>query len=116
MQIGPLNILSVEAPVLFCLALSLGADAKDKTPNLVAVQGKVFLIDKASSTIMVDTKGAGRRLVAYGPNTRFEYGRARKGTESSLDRVKETDYISCTGTLDDRERLVARECTHRESK
>ena len=85
MQIGPLNIPSVEVPVLLCLVLSLAGDAKDKNPNLVAVQGKVFLIDKASSTIMVDTKSKGRRLVAYGPNTRFEYRRARKGTEGSLD-------------------------------
>jgi hypothetical protein len=65
---------------------------------------------------MVDTKTDGRRLVMYSANTRFEYGRSGKGRESSLDQIKETDHISCTGTLDDRERLVAMKCVYRESK
>lgn len=116
MQIGPVNISNVEVRVLLYVVLSLGAIAKDKSQSPDAVQGRVFLIDKPSSTIMVDTKSGARRLVAYGPNTRFEYGRVRKGIESSVDQVKETDYISCIGALDDRERLVAKECTYRELK
>lgn len=114
MKIDPPNIPGVTVTALLCLVLGLGAVAKEKTPNRVAVQGKVFLIDKANSTIMVDTKNGARRLVTYGTNTRFENG--RKNAESAPDQVKETDYISCTGTLDDRERLVARECAYRESK
>jgi hypothetical protein len=116
MQIRPPKIPGAELIVLLWLLSSLGAGAQDKTPTQVAVQGRVFLIDKASSRIMVDTKRGVRRLVVYGPNTKFEYGLTRKGAESSPDKVKETEYISCTGTLDDRDRLVARECTHREWK
>lgn len=116
MQIRPPKIPGAGLAVIFWLLLSLGAIAKDKTPSQVSVQGKVFLIDTASSRIMVDTKSGVRRLVAYGPNTKFEYGRAGKSTESSPDLVKETEYISCTGTLDDQDRLVARECTYREWK
>jgi len=115
MRIGPKNP-SFGAIVLLSLVLTLGAIAKDKARNLVAVHGKVFLVDKDTSTIMVDTKTDGRRLVMYSANTRFEYGRSGKARESSPDQIKETDYISCTGTLDNRERLMVMKCVHRESK
>jgi len=90
--------------------------AKDKAPNTTKLRGKVFMIDKDSSTIMVDTNSGARRLVVYSPDTKFKYGGSGKGKESSLDEVKETHYISCTGTSDDRARLVAKQCVHRESK
>jgi hypothetical protein len=96
--------------------LALSVVAKDKAPDLINVGGKVFMIDKDSSTIMVDTKSGARRLVVYSPDTKFKYGRSGKGRESSFDQVKQADYISCTGTSDDRARLVAKECVHREPK
>jgi hypothetical protein len=102
--------------VLLSLVLSLSMVAKDKVPNTIMLQGKVFMIDKDSSTIMVDTRSGARRLVVYSPDTEFKYGRSGKGKESSLDEVKETHYISCTGTSDDRARLLAKQCVHRESK
>ena len=80
------------------------------------VQGKVFLIDKNSSIIMVDTRIGARRLVVYSPDTKFRYGRRDKGQESTIDQVQETQYISCIGTSDDGARLVAKECVHREQK
>jgi hypothetical protein len=115
-RIGPPRNPSFGAIVLLSLVLVLGALAKDKARNLVAVQGKVFLIDNDTSAIMVDTKTDSRRLLIYSANTRFEYGRSGKGRESSPGQIKETDYISCTGTLDDRGRLVAMKCVYRESK
>ena len=105
----------VAVAIALTLALILGVTAKDK-PATVAVQGRVFLIDQSTSALMVDTKTQGRRLVLYSVNTKFEYGRSGKARESSVDQIKETDYISCTGTLDDRERLIATHCLHRESK
>ena len=101
--------------ILLSLLAVLCATAKHK-PDNVAVQGKVFLIDKNTSTIMVDTKADGRRLVVYSPNTRVEYGRSGKGREVPVDQIKPADYISCTGSLDDRERLIAGQCICRESK
>ena len=50
------------ATVLLYLVLSFNVIAKDKDPNMI-VQGKVFLIDKDSSIIMVDTITGVRRLV-----------------------------------------------------
>jgi hypothetical protein len=98
------------------LPLGLSLFANDKAPSVANIQGKVFMIDTNSSTIMVDTKSGPRRLVVYSPDTKFNNGRGGKGKESSFDQVKEADYISCTGTFDDRARLVAKECLHRESK
>jgi len=50
--------------------------AKDKAPNTIKLQGKIFMVDKDSSTIMVDTKSGVRRLVVYSPDTKFKYGRS----------------------------------------
>jgi hypothetical protein len=116
MRISSPNCLGFRVAVLLSLLLSLSMVAKDRAPKTINIQGKVFMIDKDSSTIMVDTKSGVRRLVVYSPDTKFKYGRSGKGKESSLDEVKETQYISCTGTSDDKARLVAKECLHRESK
>ncbi len=99
----------------FVLSLNVNANDKDKDANML-VQGTVFLIDKDSSIIMVDTKAGVRRLVVYGPDTKFRYGRGDKGQESSVLQVQEFQYISCRGKLDDGARLVAKECMHREQK
>ena|ERR1017187_2980445 len=116
MRISSSTSLGLVIALLLSLALSLNVVAKDKAPNMINVQGKVFMIDKDSSTIMVDTKSGARRLVVYSPDTKFKYGSSGKGKESSWDQIREAHYISCTGTSDDRARLVAKECVHRESK
>jgi hypothetical protein len=103
------------AAALIPLVLSLNVIAKKKEPSMI-VQGIVFLIDKDSSTIMVDTKIGLRRLVVYGPDTMFRYGRTEKGQESSIRQVQESQYISCRGEVDDGARFVAKECVHREQK
>jgi len=116
MRISSSNTLGLGVAVLLSLVLSLNVVAKDKAPNMINVQGKVFMIDKDSSTIMVDAKSGARRLVVYSPDTKFKNGRSGKGKESTLDQLRETHYISCTGTSDNRGRLLAKECVHRESK
>jgi hypothetical protein len=116
MRIISTNGLGLGVAVLLSPALTFSVVAKEKGPHMINVQGKVYMIDKDSSTIMVDTKSGARRLVVYSPDTKFKYGRSGKGKESSLDEVKEAHYISCAGTSDDRERLVAKECVYRESK
>ena len=105
------TIMVVSLVLLFALA------AKDnnmgKPSNL---QGRVHMIDKDTSTITVDTKQGKRRLVVYSPDTKFRYGHSNKGKESTWDQVKETNYISCSGAYDDKMRLMAKECVHREAK
>jgi len=107
---------SFEKIILLSLLPLLSATADQKPANVMTVQGKVFLIDPNSSTIMVDTKGEGRKLVVYGVNTSFKYGRIGKAKQSSIGEIKGSDYITCSGALDDRERLIAVQCVYRESK
>ena len=116
MRISSSDSLGLGGAVLLSLVLGLSVVAKDEALNMTNVQGRVFMIEKDNSTIMVDTKSGVRRLVVYSPDTKFKYGRSSKGKESSLEQVREADYISCTGTSDNRARLVAKECVHRESK
>ena len=115
MRVYSFSALGWWATVLLYLVLNLNVIAKEKVPNMI-VQGKVFLIDKDSSIIMVDTITGARRVVVYSPDTKFSYGRTNKGKESAIDQVQEAQYISCTGTSDGRERLVAKECVHREQR
>src|SRR5262245_19441383 len=102
--------------VLLGIVLALNGSAKDDASKMASLQGKVFMIDKDSSTITVDTKGGVRRLVVYSADTKFKYGHSSKGKDSSSEQVKETNYISCTGAYDEKMRFVAKECVHRESK
>ena len=115
MRINSSNALGWLTTVVLYLVLGPNVIAKDKDPNMI-IQGKVFLIDKDSSIIMVDTKAGVRRLVVYSPDTKFRYGRSDKGLESSVLQVKEFQYISCSGKSDDGARLIAKECVHREQK
>ncbi len=115
MRINSSNALGCWAMVFLYLVLSLNVIAKDKDPNII-VQGTVFLIDKDSSIIMVDTRTGVRRLVVYSLDTKFRYGRSDKGQESAINQVQETQFISCSGKSDDGARLVAKECVHRWQK
>ena len=100
---------------LLFLVLVVNVMAKDKDPTMI-VQGTVFLIDKDTSIIMVDTTSGTRRVVVYNPDTKFRYGRRNKTKESAISQVQEDQYISCRGTSDDGARLLAKECVHWERK
>jgi hypothetical protein len=115
MRISSSNAYGWWATVVLYFVLSFNVAAKDKDPKVI-VQGTVFLIDKDSSLIMVDTKTGVRRLVIYSPGTKFRYGRSDKGQESSILQVEEFQYISCSGKADDHARFVANECVHRKLK
>ena len=115
MRINPSGPLCRCATVLLYLVLSLNVTAKERDPNMI-IQGTVFLIDKDSSTIMVDTRTGVRRMVVYSPDTKFKYGRGDKGQESAIGEVRKTQYISCRGKVDDDARLAAKECVHRWQK
>jgi len=107
--------LGWRATALLYLMLSLNVTAKDKGPNTI-VQGAVFLIDQDTSTIMVDMRTGDRRVVVYGPDTKFRLGRGDKAQESAIGEVQKTQYISCRGQLDAGARLVAKDCVHRWQK
>ena len=104
------------AAALYPLSTQSQRDCRGKRGPSMIVQGIVFLIDRDSSTIMVDTKTGLRRLVVYSSETKFRYGRNDKGQESSIGQVQKTQYIACIGKSDDGARLVAKECVHRWEK
>lgn len=97
------------------LVLAFHVIAKDKNPGTV-VQGTVFLVDRNTSIIMVDTATGARHVVLYKPDTKFTYGRRNKASESTISEVHEHQYISCRGATDDAARLIATECVHRETR
>ncbi len=104
------------AVILAGLVCSLMPAKSENPPKLMNLQGRVRMIDTDNALITVDTKAGARRLVVYSPETKFIYGHSAKGKPSSSEQVRENNYISCSGTFDEKLRLAARECVHRESR
>ena len=96
------------------LTLAAGLIAADK-PKQMNVQGRVQMLDKSGSVITVETKGV-RHRVAYTDATKFVYGHSHDNKPGSADQVKESNYISCSGTYEDKMLLKATECVYRETK
>ena len=114
LQINASNAFGRWVIGLLFLAPVVDSAAKDKSAGTI-VQGTVFLVDKAGSVIMVDTKSGARRQVVYRDDTKFRYGKDNKGQDSAIDQVQEHQYISCRGAPD-RDRFIATECSHREQR
>ena len=104
--------------VLLTFGLVFNAVAQDKAakaPKSANIQGSVRMIDKASSTITVATRGDVTRQVVYTADTKFLYGHSKDNKPGSLDQVKEGNFISCAGTFSG-VKLDAKECVYREGK
>src|SRR5262245_31608536 len=101
-----------------CLLLVLAGTlaAADKPPKMMNVQGTVQMLDKNASTITVEMPRAVRRQVIYSNETKFMYGHSKKSKPGSSDQVKESNYISCAGTYNDKMELKAAKCVYRETK
>src|ERR1051326_4090381 len=98
------------------LAFSLGA--KDKAPKAakaINVQGRVQMIDKNTSAITVQ-KGNIKKVVVYSGDTKFMYGHSKNNKPGTMDQVKEGWYISCSGPVNDKMQLMAKECVYRETQ
>ena len=116
MRIRFSQMVGLSLAALAGLFVAADVAATEKDTKLTNLQGKVRMIDTDNSTITVDTKAGPRRLVVYNAETKFRYGHSGKGKESSAEQVHESNYISCAGTFDQKMRLVAKECVHRESR
>ena len=104
---------------VLCLGAVVGiavgpAAAADKKAMQGQITGKVHLIQKDKSTLVV-TKGSAERQVIYNSDTKWIYGTQGSNKPSSLDDLKENWYINCKGTFDGAN-LVATACRFRESK
>jgi hypothetical protein len=104
---------------VLCLGVVLGitigpARAADKKAMEGQITGRVHMIEKDKSTIVV-MKGNAQRRVIYNSDTKWMYGTQASNKPSSLDEMKETWYVNCKGTFDGAN-LVASACRFRESK
>jgi hypothetical protein len=93
------------------------ADKTEKKGEKANVQGTVQNMSKDTSTITVRT-GTGQvtRQVMYDAKTKFLYGHSDNNKPGAVAQVKESNYISCVGTYNDKSQLMATECVYRDSK
>jgi len=102
-----------------CLGVVIGmaigpGRAADKKTMEGQVTGRVHMIEKDKSTIVV-MKGTMQRRVIYNGDTKWMYGTQANNKLSSLDDLKENWYVNCKGTFDG-VKLAASACRFRESK
>jgi hypothetical protein len=69
--------------------------------------------DKKSISMRVGTTP---REVIYDANTKFLYGHSDKNTPGAVAQIKQSYYISCSGTVNEKSQLMASECVYRETK
>jgi hypothetical protein len=117
MKVRVRGVMGLCFAVLLGFVLAFNLVAKDKAPKppkMSNIQGRVQMIDAASSTITVE-KGSTRRAVVYSADTKFMVGHSNDNKPGSADQVKTGNYISCSGTFSG-VKLMAKECVYRESK
>jgi len=117
-----LLVISISTPNLIAQAKAekgKKAEKADKAPGKTEkanIQGTVQNISKDTSTITVRTTGTVTRQVVYSPNTKFLYGHSNDNKPGSVAQVKDSNFISCVGTFDPKNQLMASECVYRETK
>ena len=108
------TILTTFALMLSLLVAVNSAAAADKKPKADQLNGRVKMINKDKSTIVV-AKMNNERQIVYNADTKWMYGTQSSNKPSSLDDLKEGWYINCKGTFDG-VKLNANACRFRESK
>ena len=78
------------------------AEKAKTAPKEDRVEGRVHMVDKATSTITV-RKGTVNKLVVYSDQTKF----TKQNKPASLEDVKEEVRVICVGKFDEKNRLVA---------
>ena len=106
-----------------CFAVLLGlvpvvvaqGNQQKAAPQQSNIQGVVQMINTNTSTITVRI-GTTPRQVVYSKDTKFLYGHSDNNKPGALAQVKQSNYISCVGTFDAKNALVAKECVYREER
>ena len=82
------------------------------------IQGTVQNMSKETSTITVrvGTGGTATRQVVYDAKTKFLYGHSDNNKPGAVASVKDSFYISCAGTFNAKNQLMAQECVYRETR
>ena len=95
--------------VLSLVALSAAADTQKAKMGRLSGNVRTFNSDKTEVTLR---RGTVDRIAIVGRNTKFnkQSGTSTKTTPSSIDEVRESNYMTCTGTWDGT-KLAATSCT-----
>ena len=96
------------------MILLVPASAADKKAKAGQLSGNVHGISKDRSEIELQ-KGTNKRVVIYSAATKFGMGSSKKSTPSSIDEVKEGNYMYCGGTWNGL-KLAATKCIFRPVK
>jgi len=94
------------------------ADKAQKAPEKANIQGTVQNISKDTSTftVRVGSGTTATRMVVYSPSTKFLLGHSNDNKPGSATQVKVNNFISCVGSFDKQNQLMATECVYRETK
>src|SRR5439155_25820992 len=115
--------LACFAPLLIAFLLgltsmpNLAAQGKEQkaAPQKANIQGLVQNMSKDTSTITVLVgKGTNvSRQVVYDTKTKFLYGHSDNNKPGAVAQVKESYFISCGGTFNAKNQLMASLCVNR---
>jgi len=105
---------SIQWLLVIFVALAFQAAAADKKAKTGQLSGNVNQISKDRSEIEL-RKGTTRRVVIYSGSTKFNMGTSKKSTPSSVDQVKEGNYMYCGGSWNG-PKLAATNCIFRDGK
>jgi hypothetical protein len=110
------KVVGVSLGIALTLALAIPAAAQKKAaaPKQGRLSGNVQSVSKDKSEIAL-RKGSVVRTVIYSGNTKFNMGTSKKSSPSSIDAVKDGNYMYCGGTWEG-VKLNASSCTFREGK
>jgi hypothetical protein len=97
--------------ILLSLAVTFSAAAADtQKAKKGRLSGNVRTVDKDKTEVTLRT-GTADRIVIVGSNTKFnmQSGTSAKTIPTSIDEVKGSNYLTCTGTWDGA-KLAATNC------
>jgi hypothetical protein len=98
------------------LSVALMAQTPAKKPAKSGrLSGTVQMITKDKSEITLRNSSNVQRVVIYSGDTKFNMGSSKKSTPSSIDQVKEGNYMYCGGTWSG-VKLASTSCTFRAQK
>lgn len=115
-----LGALSIAVLLSFTSTQNLAAQEKkaqkseQKKSN---IQGTVANMSKDTITVRLsDSASPVTRQVVYDSKTKFLYGHSNDNKPGDISKVKMQNFISCEGTFNDKQQLMAEACVYRESK
>jgi hypothetical protein len=89
--------------------------ADKKAAEKANVQGIVENMGKDTITVRIGTATLTRQVV-YDGKTKFLYGHSNDNKPGAVAQVKQSSFVSCVGTFNAKDQLMATECIYREAK